>query len=321
MFQSLYKKLVIDIIGEYIENFDEKTVEVNKWEGVFKKDNLVLKSSALDNLSYDLGLPVKVKYGLIKTLEISIEWDKLLSSPKPPQILIQEFHLVCEFSHDFCQDFASQLKIKQRNEKIDKKFKKISKKIFPEESDVNIKINLAWKGKLLKSLLENINIIIENIHIRFEENYKSRKFNFGLIINLFELINTNKNEEEHFYDYETRRKLGRSFYIMKFVGFSIYFNNSHSNLTNFIDIKDQNLINYIKPKSSINDNLPPVYEHFFDFSSMFFNHHSFEYSKQYFIINSMDFQIKFRKSTNANDLILPSSSSILDINEVKYILK
>ena len=316
MFKSLYKKLVIDFLGEYIENFDEKSVEVNKWEGVVKKDNLILKSNALNTLSYALGLPVKVKYGVIKKLEMSVEWEKFISSPKPSQILISELHVICEFSHSFCEEFADKLIINKRKNEIEKKFKKLSKKIFPADSDVNLNVNLTWKNKIMRTFFQNINITIENIHIRFEENYKNKKFNFGLIINLFELLNTNKYGEEKFYDYETRNKLGRSFYMLKFTGLSFYFNPSSNNLTNFLEIKDENLINYIKLKSKSTESLPPVYEHFLDFSSKFFNHHSFEYSKQFFIISPLDFSIKYRRSNNYQDYILPTNSAIIDINEV-----
>lgn len=318
MFKSLYKKLVIDLLGEYVENFDEKNVEVNKWEGVVKKDNLILKSSALDNLSYSLGLPLKVKYGVIKKLEMSVEWDRLISSPKPSQLLISELHIICEFSHSYCKEFAEKLHINKRKTEIEKKFKKLSKKIFPRDSDVNLNINLTWKNKILKTFFQNINITVENIHIRFEENYKNKKFNFGLIINLFELLNTNKYGEEKFCDYETRKQLGRSFYMLKFTGLSLYFNTSNNNLTNFLQIKDENLINFIKVNSKSSDSLPPVYEHFLDFSSKFFNHHSFEYSKQFFLINPLDFDVKFRRSNNSQDPILPTNSAIIDINDVQY---
>lgn len=228
MLKSFYKKLIITAFGQYLENFDDKIIEVSSWEGNFKAENLIIKKDALGFLSQKLGIPIEIEFGLIKKIELQIEWDKILSSSS--YIFLSDVHLLAKTSHSYEPAFHEIIKAGIKNSEIEKKFKSICENIFNEKySDTNFSPNITWKQKLLKSFTQNINIVIDNIHVRFEENYDIKKFNFGVAISRLEWLNTNKNGEEYFMDYETRKSIGKTFSMAKLYRLSVYFNSNGSN--------------------------------------------------------------------------------------------
>jgi hypothetical protein len=228
MLKSFYKKLIITAFGQYLENFDDKIIEVSSWEGNFKAENLIIKKDALGFLSQKLGIPIEIEFGLIKKIELQIEWDKILSSSS--YIFLSDVHLLAKTSHSYDPAFHEMIKAGLKNSEIEKKFKTICENIFNEKySDANFSPNITWKQKLLKSFTQNINIVIDNIHVRFEENYDIKKFNFGVAISRLEWLNTNKNGEEYFMDYETRKSVGKTFSMAKLYRLSVYFNSNGNN--------------------------------------------------------------------------------------------
>src|SRR5690606_4993653 len=122
------------------------------------------------------------------------------------------------------------------NEDIEKKFKEICEGIFKDHySNTNFSPNVTWKQKLFKNFINNINMYVDNIHIRFEENYthdyNKKCFNFGVAISRLERINTNKNGDEFFLDYEAKKEIGKSFSNIRLYRLSIYFNASGQNVS------------------------------------------------------------------------------------------
>ena len=65
------------LLGEYIENLDQRQLELDILNGHLLLQNLHIKSSALQRLQ----LPVVVKAGVIGEVELSIPWSKLSTEP------------------------------------------------------------------------------------------------------------------------------------------------------------------------------------------------------------------------------------------------
>ena len=53
-------------MGEYCDNLSEKIVEVQGMQGKFTAENIILKHSALDEISQALKIPLQLKFGIIK---------------------------------------------------------------------------------------------------------------------------------------------------------------------------------------------------------------------------------------------------------------
>eukprot|EP00291_Cryptomonas_curvata_P004639 CAMPEP_0172191672 /NCGR_PEP_ID=MMETSP1050-20130122/23850_1 /TAXON_ID=233186 /ORGANISM="Cryptomonas curvata, Strain CCAP979/52" /LENGTH=80 /DNA_ID=CAMNT_0012866785 /DNA_START=143 /DNA_END=382 /DNA_ORIENTATION=- len=77
MFRSVAADLVEDFCGKYLDGVDPSQLNVSMWNGQVKMQNVVLKTSAFD----DLGLPVTVVHGTIDLLELCIPWASIQSSP------------------------------------------------------------------------------------------------------------------------------------------------------------------------------------------------------------------------------------------------
>jgi len=226
MLKSLYRNLIMTAFGQFVENFDEKIIEVNQWGGKFIAENLIIKKNALDFLSEKIGIPLEIKYGLIKKIELEIEWDKFLLSNS--SLKFSEVHLMCMPGHNYDSSFKNKIVSKLKNDLIEKKFKHICENFFNEKlTEIkNFSPNLNWKQKFLKTFTGNINIRIDNFHLRFEENYLNKAFDFGIAISLIEYKNTDKNGMELFLDHETKVKLGKCFSVVEIHKFAVYFNNS-----------------------------------------------------------------------------------------------
>ena len=69
---------VLDVlIGEYIENVDQRRLELDVLNGHLLLHDLRIKPSAFQKLQ----LPAIVKAGVIGTVELRIPWSKLSSEP------------------------------------------------------------------------------------------------------------------------------------------------------------------------------------------------------------------------------------------------
>jgi len=192
MFESLYRYLLITAFGQFIENFDEKIIEVKKWDGKFIAENLIIKKNALNFISEKIGIPLVVKYGLIKKIELEVEWGKFLMSNS--FLKLYDVHLLCTPGHEYDAKFKNKIKSKLKNDNIEKKFKHIC------ESFLNEKLNE-----------------IKN----FSPNLNWRQ------ISLLDYKNTDKNGMENFMDHETKIKIGKSFNVVDINKFAVYFNSSN----------------------------------------------------------------------------------------------
>ena len=75
--QQLGSAVLDVLLGEYIENLDQRQLELDVLNGHLLLQNLAIKQSALQKLQ----LPVLVKAGLIGKVELRIPWSKLASEP------------------------------------------------------------------------------------------------------------------------------------------------------------------------------------------------------------------------------------------------
>jgi hypothetical protein len=108
MFANFFKKLIVRLLGNYIEDFTVDDIVIDKWNGQVIKENVALKKTALESLCMSLiGAPVYVVNGYIRKLKIDVPWNKLMS--KPVEIALDEIHLVVKASATFDNEFAKKV--------------------------------------------------------------------------------------------------------------------------------------------------------------------------------------------------------------------
>ena len=92
MLQKQFKKIIMKIMGEFVEDFSEKEIQVSKWSGRVQKEGCLIKKSALDQLSLVLGIPLVVHKGFVEKVVINVPWTNFRT--KPVDVIVDNLHIV-----------------------------------------------------------------------------------------------------------------------------------------------------------------------------------------------------------------------------------
>lgn len=76
MFESILERILQKILGEYLDGFNSSNLNVGILSGEVVIQNVKLKRSAL----LKLGLPIELRYSLVKSVVMKIPWKSLTSS-------------------------------------------------------------------------------------------------------------------------------------------------------------------------------------------------------------------------------------------------
>lgn len=76
-----------------IENFNSSEIQINKWNGFVEKKGLRVKQEFVDQLGIRLGIPLRLRQGVIENFYMKIPWNKLLQ--EGCQIIIDHVHISC----------------------------------------------------------------------------------------------------------------------------------------------------------------------------------------------------------------------------------
>jgi vacuolar protein sorting-associated protein 13A/C len=163
MFESLVANLLNRVLGSYIENFDPKQLNIGIWSGAVKLRNLKLKKESLDKFK----LPIDVKLGHLGELSLIIPWSNLKS--KPVQIVIEDVYiLVSPFilqEYDQQQEYEREQAIKR-----EKLIELESVNGLDEVIEENVSSNESFTESLVTKIVDNFQITIKNIHVRYEDD-------------------------------------------------------------------------------------------------------------------------------------------------------
>ena len=166
MLESLAATLLNRLLGSYVQNFDPDQLKVGIWSGDVQLKNLTLRKDCLDSLD----LPVDVKYGVLGDLVLNVPWSNLKN--KPVNIIIQDCYLLCEprdassYNAVEVQEREFRLKLKKLMEwELSNKAKK-SQALATTAEDSN---NESFMQSLITKVIDNLQIKIKDIHIRYED--------------------------------------------------------------------------------------------------------------------------------------------------------
>ncbi|SCU96025.1 LAMI_0F04874g1_1 [Lachancea mirantina] len=190
MLESLAAGLLNRVLGAYVENFDSTQLNVGIWSGDVKLRNLKLRKESLDALD----LPIDVKYGYLGELTLAVPWKSLKN--RPVKILIDGVHLLCgprdEEGEDEKDDEERELRFKLRKlEEIEE----ISKAATTAIGD-NQEQNETFTQSLLTKIVDNLQVSIKNIHVRYEDMegiFGEEPYAVGLTLSEISAVSTNEN--------------------------------------------------------------------------------------------------------------------------------
>ncbi|XP_067012189.2 intermembrane lipid transfer protein Vps13 [Anabrus simplex] len=190
VFESIVADLLNRFLGDYVENLDRSQLKIGIWGGDVVLQNLILKQSALD----ELDLPVKTVYGHLGKLVLKIPWKNLYSAPV--EASIERLFLLAVPNQDVKYDsekeekYALESKLAELQRVEDAK-KREKEKDQPKAADTFVE-------KLATQIIKNVQIKIQDIHIRYEDRISIpyHPFAVGLTMHNLSVHTTDENWKE-----------------------------------------------------------------------------------------------------------------------------
>ena len=190
MLESLVANLLNRFLGMYVRNFDAKQLNVGIWGGDVKLRNLELRREALDQLH----LPLNVVEGHLGQLTLQIPWSNLRG--KPVQVKIEDIFLLAAPREDADYDAEE-----EERRAHDVKMEKLdSAELLKERNTEGQSLEEQQKSQsftqsLVTAIVDNVQVTVKNIHIRYEDSISDpgHPFAAGITLEAFDAVSTDEN--------------------------------------------------------------------------------------------------------------------------------
>jgi len=190
MLEGLVATLLNRFLGMYVKNFDAKQLNVGIWSGEVKLRNLELRREALDQLH----LPVNVVEGHLGQLTLSIPVSNLRG--KPVKINIEDIFLLAapkedaQYNEEDEEKRAHAVKI-ERLDSAELLKERNTEGLSPEEQQKN----QSFMDSLITAIVDNLQVSIKNIHIRYEDSIAApgHPYALGLTLQEFSAVSTDSD--------------------------------------------------------------------------------------------------------------------------------
>ncbi|KAI9502126.1 hypothetical protein BX070DRAFT_20733 [Coemansia spiralis] len=196
MFEGVVATLLNRFLGNYVTNLETNQLKLGIWQGDVKLEKLRLKNDALDKLR----LPVDIKEGWLGTLTISIPWSNLKG--EPVRILIDNVYILAtpRFQENFDPKREEEREYKNKMRRLEdddilrqQQHLKTKAASTPGEE----KMQASFTEQLITKIVDNLQIVIKNIHVRYEDNISNPDHMFAVGATLSELSAVSTDEEWH----------------------------------------------------------------------------------------------------------------------------
>ncbi|KAM0334698.1 hypothetical protein ACHAPQ_004984 [Fusarium lateritium] len=187
MLEGLVAGLLNRFLGMYVKNFDPAQLKVGIWSGDVKLRNLELRREALDQLK----LPINVMEGHLGELTLVIPWSNLRGAPV--KVFIQDVFLLASPKEEaeYDQDEEDRRKQRLKMEKLD------SAELLKERNQEGLsqeeqKKSQSFTQSLVTKIVDNLQVTIKNIHIRYEDSISApgHPFALGVTLEEFSAVST-----------------------------------------------------------------------------------------------------------------------------------
>ncbi|MCJ1472238.1 hypothetical protein MMC13_000885 [Lambiella insularis] len=190
MLEGLVATLLNRFLGMYVKNFDAKQLQVGIWSGEVTLKNLELRREALDQLR----LPVNVVEGHLGQLTMSIPFSNLRG--KPVKINIEDVLLLAAPKEDAAYDEEEEKKRAQavKMEKLENA-ELLKERNTEGQSQEEQQKTQSFTDSLVTAIIDNLQVSIKNIHMRYEDSISAPGHPFALGFTLKELsaVSTDEN--------------------------------------------------------------------------------------------------------------------------------
>lgn len=224
MFESLVANILNRFLGSFIEGFDPKQLNIGIWSGDVKLRKLQLRKDSLEKFN----LPVDVKFGHLGELMMQIPWSNLRT--KPVKITIEDIYIVAKpiiMDHlDPEKERQKELKVKRERLEALEAFSKTT--IENELKSSGSENNESFTESLITKIVDNLQVTIKNIHVRYEDDTAFMDYPYGVGVTLKELSAVSANEDWVPSFLSTTQVFVRK--LLKLKNLSVYMNTNSSSI-------------------------------------------------------------------------------------------
>ncbi|KAL0077823.1 hypothetical protein F4703DRAFT_1910666 [Phycomyces blakesleeanus] len=183
MLESLVATILNRFLGNYVSNLNYDQLKIGIWNGEVNLKNLKLRREALDKLD----LPIDVLEGYFGELTLSIPWANLKT--KPVKVFVDHVYLLAVPKSEVSvsaeeEDQRAQL-LKQRRLATAELME--DSQVQEDQTKKGEEQNDGFMGQLTTKIIDNLQLSIKNIHIRYEDNLSDPGHPFACGITLKEL--------------------------------------------------------------------------------------------------------------------------------------
>ncbi|KAI1733917.1 hypothetical protein F4680DRAFT_368242 [Xylaria scruposa] len=187
MLEGLVAGLLNRFLGMYVKNFDPAQLKVGIWSGDVKLRDLELRREALDQLK----LPINVVEGHLGQLTLIIPWSNLRGAPV--KVFIEDVFLLASPREEAAYDPEEEDRRKQRikMEKLD------SAELLKERNQEGLsqeeqKKSQSFTESLVTKIVDNLQVTVKNIHVRYEDSISApgHPFALGVTLEEFSAVST-----------------------------------------------------------------------------------------------------------------------------------
>lgn len=190
MFEGVIANLLNKILGDFIEGIESKQLNISILKGDVELFNLSIKPDFLETLP----LPFKLKYGKVGRIFVDVPVTGLLS--KPLKLQVSEIFIMVEPKkvEEFNEEVIRKAFIDATQSSLNKLEDYLNSQIEATSSDSGV------VTRIVNRLIDNIQIDIENIYVRFEDSITNTKMHYavGLSLEAIQLYTCNSKFEREF---------------------------------------------------------------------------------------------------------------------------
>ena len=227
MLESFAATFLNKFLGSYVENFDANQLEVGIWNGDVKLKNCKIKKDCLDSLD----LPITIEQGILGNLTMQVPWSRLKSSPV--KIEIEDIYLLIrpnswenyDPTDAFEREFNRKMNKLEELELINQSSSSLAETNAEDtnkDTAASDKNTDGFTTSLINKIVDNVQVSIKNIHIRYEDFdsvFSRDQTSIGIFLQNLSATTCNENWEEVFI--ETVNDISRKIVNLDNLGFYI----------------------------------------------------------------------------------------------------
>jgi hypothetical protein len=194
MFEGLVSGILKKYLGQFIVGLDANNLGISVFSGKLKLENLQINPQALENAG--LKLPITIKSGVLGKLEIS---GLKNMTTKPVSVVIEDIYLVlCPNSaFDWTEEDEANSQLATKRGQLEKRMEDAKN---AEEAEKKANEELSWAEKFAAKIVDNLQLDIKRIHVRYEDSTTcpGTTFAIGLTLRSLSVFSTDSKWNRQF---------------------------------------------------------------------------------------------------------------------------